>query len=49
MEEHYIKISLLGGWMGFIIGIILWLHGLAEVAENKSKLFLVVKLFKVST
>ena len=49
MQEHGIeknhygktlyKNHVLGGWIGFMIGIILWLHGLAEVAENKSTIF----------
>ena len=49
MQEHGIeknqygrtlyKNHVLGGWMGFMIGIILWLHGLAEVVENKSMIF----------
>ena len=55
MQEHGIeknqygrtlyKNHVLGGWMGFMIGIILWLHGLAEVAENKSTIFLDSKTY----
>jgi len=55
MQEHGIeknqygrtlyKNHVLGGWIGFIIGIILWLHGLAEVAENKSTIFSDSKTF----
>ena len=55
MQEHGIeknqygrtlyKNHVLGGWIGFMIGIILWLHGLAEVAENKSTIFLDSKTF----
>ena len=55
MQEHGIeknqygktlyKNHILGGWIGFMIGIILWLHGLAEVAENKSTIFLDSKTF----
>ena len=55
MQEHAIeknqygktlyKNHVLGGWIGFMIGIILWLHGLAEVAENKSTIFLDSKTF----
>ena len=55
MQEHGIeknqygrtlhKNHVLGGWIGFIIGIILWLHGLAEVAENKSTIFSASKTF----
>ena len=58
MQEHGIeknqygrtlyKNHVLGGWMGFMIGIILWLHGLAEVAENKSTIFLDSKTFRIS-
>ena len=50
MQEHAIeknqygktlyKNHVLGGWIGFIIGIILWLHGIAEMTENKSEIFL---------
>jgi len=49
MQEHAIeknqygktlyKNHVLGGWIGFMIGIILWLHGLAEMTENKSEIF----------
>ena len=55
MQEHGIeknqygrtlyKNHVLGGWIGFMIGIILWFHGLAEVAENKSTIFLDSKTF----
>ena len=55
MQEHGIeknqygktlyKNHVLGGWIGFMIGIILWLHGLAEIAENKSTIFLDSKTF----
>ena len=55
MQEHAIeknqygktlyKNHVLGGWIGFMIGIILWLHGLAEVAENKSTIFSDSKTF----
>ena len=49
MQEHAIeknqygktlyKNNVLGGWIGFMIGIIIWLHGLAEMTENKSEIF----------
>ena len=55
MQEHAIeknqygktlyKNHVLGGWIGFIIGIILWLHGLAEMTENKSEIFSNSKTF----
>ena len=55
MQEHGIernqygktlyKNHILGGWIGFIIGIILWLHGLAEMTENKSEIFSNSKTF----
>ena len=55
MQEHGIeknqygktlyKNHVLGGWIGFMIGIILWLHGIAEVAENKSTIFLDSKTY----
>ena len=55
MQEHGIeknqygktlyKNHVLGGWIAFMVGIILWLHGLAEVVENKSTIFLDSKTF----
>ena len=55
MQEHGIeknhygktlyKNHVLGGWIGFMIGIILWLHRLAEVVENKSMIFSDSKTF----
>ena len=55
MQEHGIeknqygktlyKNHVLGGWISFIIGIILWLHGIAEVVENKSTIFLDSKTY----
>ena len=55
MQEHAIeknqygktlyKNHVLGGWIGFMIGIILWLHGLAEMTENKSEIFSNSKTF----
>ena len=55
MQEHGIernqygktlyKNHVLGGWIGFMIGIILWLHGLAEMTENKSEIFSNSKTF----
>ncbi len=55
MQEHAIeknqygktlyKNHVLGGWIGFMIGIILWLHGLAEGVENKSTIFSDSKTF----
>ena len=55
MQEHGIeknqygktlyKNHVLGGWIGFMIGIILWLHGIAEVAENKSTIKLDSKTY----
>ena len=55
MQEHGIeknqygrtlyKNHVLGGWIGFMIGIILWLLGLAELVENKSMIFSDSKTF----
>ena len=55
MQEHGIeknqygktlyKNHVLGGWIGFMIGIFLWLLGLAELVENKSMIFSDSKTF----
>ena len=55
MQEHGIeknqygktlyKNHVLGGWIAFMVGIILWLHGLAEVVESKSMIFSESKTF----
>ena len=55
MQEHGIeknqygralyKNHILGGWIGFMIGIFLWLLGLAELVENKSMIFSDSKTF----
>ena len=55
MQEHGIeknqygktlyKNHVLGGWIGFMIGIFLWLLGLAELVENKSMIFSDSKIF----
>ena len=55
MQEHGIeknqygktlyKNHILGGWIGFMIGIFLWLLGLAELVENKSMIFSDSKIF----
>ena len=45
VEKTLYKNHVLGGWMAFMVGIILWLHGLAELVENKSMIFSESKTF----